>query len=42
MENKVFDFTLNLDWGFLKNVCKIDKFDASRMFNREKRKIETQ
>ncbi len=29
MENKVFDFTLNLDWNLLKNVSKLDRFDAS-------------
>ncbi|MCF6350950.1 MAG: hypothetical protein L3J23_07985 [Flavobacteriaceae bacterium] len=29
MENKVFDFTLNLDWNLLKIVSKIDRFDAS-------------
>ena len=29
MENRVFDFTLNLDWNLLKIVSKIDRFDAS-------------
>jgi Fic family protein len=29
MENKVHDFTLNLDWNLLKIVSKIDRFDAS-------------
>jgi len=29
MENKVFNFTLNLGWNLLKNVSKLDRFDAS-------------
>ena len=29
MENKVYNFTLNLDWSLLRIVSKIDRFDAS-------------
>ena len=29
MENKVFDFTINLDWNLLKIVSKLDRFDVS-------------
>ena len=29
MENKVYNFTLNLDWNLLRIVNKIDRFDAS-------------
>jgi len=29
MENKVYNFTLNLDWNLLRIVSKIDRFDAS-------------
>jgi Fic family protein len=29
MENKVYNFTLYLDWNLLRNVSKIDRFDAS-------------
>ena len=29
MENKVYNFTLNLDWRLLRIVSKIDRFDAS-------------